>query len=54
MAGEVKSVNGIEYVDELDDTTIDAVIKGLKDDTKDPDEDAIMREWKSKIPPQES
>ncbi len=53
MAGEVKKINGIEYVDELDDTTIDAVIRGLKDKTKDPDEDEIMKELKSKIPSQE-
>ncbi len=39
MAGEVKKINGVEYVDELDDTTIDAVIRGLNDNTKDSDED---------------
>ena len=50
----IKKVDGFEYVDEDDDRTIDAAIKGFNDDSDpDPDEKEIMNEWLPKAFPDE-
>jgi len=40
-----KLPDGTEYVDENDDATMDAAIRGLTDDEEDPDEKEILEAW---------